>query len=229
MRYKILRKVIFLLFLFLYTASASEARLTPLDLPQFSKIYSNILNQLIDDVFISETNFVRASFLPIQERNVSNAVTREYIWGLSIGGGIGGLLNFKQNGMDYAYLYDGKGNVSNVIDSTQSVISSQDIPMVDFVYVTPMPNGEINLTGTLRTKKDITKIIELAKKTEGIKKVIREYIEDGYGKYKAYSIENKKKIYKHLSEYLFYENKLDPNIVRQVEIFKTQLVKDIEK
>jgi RHS repeat-associated protein len=54
-------------------------------------------------------------------------VTREYTWGLNYGGGIGGLLNLKQGGNDYNYLYDGKGNVTALIDSTQS-------PVVTYAY-----------------------------------------------------------------------------------------------
>jgi RHS repeat-associated protein len=41
-----------------------------------------------------------------------------------MGGGIGGLLNLKQGGQDYSYLYDGKGNVSALINSTQQVVAS---------------------------------------------------------------------------------------------------------
>ncbi|HDH04695.1 MAG TPA: hypothetical protein ENH01_03135 [Nitrospirae bacterium] len=73
---------------------------------------------------VSDTRFIRAGFLPIQERDASNAVIREYTWGLNMGGGIGGLLNLNQGGLDYSYLYDGKGNVMAVIDSAESVVAS---------------------------------------------------------------------------------------------------------
>ena len=66
-----------------------------------------------------------SGFLPIQERDaLANTITREYTWGINLGGGIGGLLNLKQNGDDYKYLYDGKGNVSALIDNTQAVVAS---------------------------------------------------------------------------------------------------------
>jgi RHS repeat-associated protein len=40
-------------------------------------------------------------------------------------GGIGGLLNLKQNSQDYSYLYDGRGNVMNVVkDSDESIAAS---------------------------------------------------------------------------------------------------------
>jgi RHS repeat-associated protein len=54
----------------------------------------------------------------------SNNVTREYAWGLNMGGGIGGLLNVKQSGQNYSYLYDGKGNVSALIDSSETVAAT---------------------------------------------------------------------------------------------------------
>jgi RHS repeat-associated protein len=78
-------------------------------------------------VLQTTTRYVRAGFLPIQERDAGNNVTREYTWGLNYGGGIGGLLNLKQGGNDYNYLYDGKGNVTALIDSTQS-------PVVTYAY-----------------------------------------------------------------------------------------------
>lgn len=71
-----------------------------------------------------DTRYLRAGFLPVQERDAANAITREYTWGLNLGGGIGGLLNLRQSGQDYAYLYDGKGNVTAVIDGTQSLATA---------------------------------------------------------------------------------------------------------
>jgi RHS repeat-associated protein len=73
---------------------------------------------------VSETRFIRAGFLPIQERDGNNAVTREYTWGLNKGGGIGGLLNLNQGGQNYSYMYDGKGNVMGLIDSAEAVQAS---------------------------------------------------------------------------------------------------------
>jgi len=77
-----------------------------------------------DSVLVSDTRYDRAVFLPVQERDGNNAVTREYTWGLNLGGGIGGLLNVKQAGSDYSYLYDGKGNVSALTDSSQNLVAS---------------------------------------------------------------------------------------------------------
>ncbi len=72
----------------------------------------------------STTRYLRAGFLPVQERDSTNVVNREYTWGLNLGGGIGGLLNLKQNASDYFYLYDGKGNVSNLINSAQVLVAN---------------------------------------------------------------------------------------------------------
>jgi RHS repeat-associated protein len=81
------------------------------------KKYENI-------VLTSNSRFVRDGFLAVQERDSSNSVIREYVWGLNMEGGIGGLLNLKQSGQDYSYLYDGKGNVTALTDSSQSVAAT---------------------------------------------------------------------------------------------------------
>ena len=73
---------------------------------------------------VEDLRIVRAGALAVQERDGANAVIREYLWGLNKGGGIGGLLAMGQGGRDYAYLFDGKGNVSAVIDSAQAVVAS---------------------------------------------------------------------------------------------------------
>jgi RHS repeat-associated protein len=77
-----------------------------------------------NDALSNETRFVRDGLLSVQERDVTNTVTRECAWGLNMGGGIGGLLNLRQNGLDYSYLYDGKGNVMVLVDGTQTVAAS---------------------------------------------------------------------------------------------------------
>ncbi len=73
---------------------------------------------------VSDTRFVRDDFLVLQERDGGNNVVREYTWGLDMGGGISGLLNLRQGGQDYSYLYDGKGNVTALLDSSQSVVAT---------------------------------------------------------------------------------------------------------
>jgi RHS repeat-associated protein len=71
-----------------------------------------------------ETIFVRDGLLVLQERDGANRLNREYTWGLDMGGGIGGLLNLRQEGQDYSYLYDGKGNVAAILDQSQSIAAS---------------------------------------------------------------------------------------------------------
>ncbi len=73
---------------------------------------------------VNDSRFVRDGFLSLQERDGSNNVVREYLWGQNMGGGIGGLLNLTQSGQDYSYLYDGKGNVTAVIGSAQAVAAT---------------------------------------------------------------------------------------------------------
>jgi RHS repeat-associated protein len=84
------------------------------------------VEKLEDSVVVSETLFVRNGFLEVQERDGNNAVTREYTWGQDKGGGIGGLLSIKDSSDTYYYLYDGKGNVSAVIDDSnpENVVAS---------------------------------------------------------------------------------------------------------
>lgn len=61
--------------------------------------------------------------LVLQERDDTNAVQRRYVWDRNSPGGIGGLLALYQGGW-YSYLYDGKGNVSAVLDNNQAVAAS---------------------------------------------------------------------------------------------------------
>jgi RHS repeat-associated protein len=71
-----------------------------------------------------ETRYVRDGYFTLQERDASNSVTRSYLWGLGKIGGIGGLLEVSQGGQQYNYLYDGRGNVTALIDSSQSVAAA---------------------------------------------------------------------------------------------------------
>lgn len=81
-----------------------------------------IAKQVIDGV---ETRFVRdTNFNVLQERDSTNTVTRSYVWDEVSPGGIGGLLEMSQGGSQYDYLYDGKGNVSAVIDANQNIVAS---------------------------------------------------------------------------------------------------------
>jgi RHS repeat-associated protein len=86
--------------------------------------FVGIIKKYDNGTLVNETRMVRDGFLELQERDQNNAITREYVWGMNMGGGIGGLLALKQNGQNYHYLYDGKGNVSAVLDSAQQIVAS---------------------------------------------------------------------------------------------------------
>ena len=73
---------------------------------------------------VGDIRIMRSGYLAIQERDASNQVVSEYTWGLNMGGGIGGLLNMRQSGNDYQYLYDGRGNVSALLNTSQQVAAS---------------------------------------------------------------------------------------------------------
>jgi RHS repeat-associated protein len=73
---------------------------------------------------VDETRIVRDGALPLQDRDGTNSIVREYTWGLNKGGGIGGLLSMRQGGQRYYYIYDGKGNVSAVTNSSDSVVAA---------------------------------------------------------------------------------------------------------
>jgi RHS repeat-associated protein len=71
-----------------------------------------------------ETRFVRDDYLCLQERNSSNVVTNAYVWDGMSPGGIGGLLELKQSGSYYSYMYDGRGNVSVLFDGNNQVVKN---------------------------------------------------------------------------------------------------------
>jgi len=77
-----------------------------------------------DAAVVSDVRIVYDGYLPAQERDENNNVIREYTWGLSHGGGIGGLLEVRQGGQTYQYLYDGKGNVAALADGSENVVAA---------------------------------------------------------------------------------------------------------
>ena len=77
-----------------------------------------------DGVVTDDRRFIRAGLLLLQERDGSNVVTSDNTWGLHFGGGIGGLLRAGPTGTDHEYLFDGKGNVTAVLDGTQTPVAS---------------------------------------------------------------------------------------------------------
>lgn len=80
-----------------------------------------LARQIVDG---TETRYIRDGLLALQERDATNAVTRSFAWDPRAPGGIGGLLELGQGGQNYSYLFDGKGNVTSLVDGTQSVTAS---------------------------------------------------------------------------------------------------------
>ena len=76
-----------------------------------------------NSVLVSENRFIFDGDLPAQERDKNNNLTNEYTWGLGLPGGIGGLLHLNQLGVSYSYLYDGKGNVTALLDGVTAQVA----------------------------------------------------------------------------------------------------------
>ena len=70
------------------------------------------------------TNYVGFGRNPLQERDKNNNVIKEYTWGPDLWKGFARLLSLRQSGQDYYYLYDGKGNVTAIIDNSQAVVAA---------------------------------------------------------------------------------------------------------
>lgn len=88
---------------------------------------SNLVGRIVKSVagtVVSDTRFVRSGLLILQERNASNQVAREYLWQDFAVGGIGRVLSVKQGGNDYDYLFDGRGNVTTVINQAQTAVAN---------------------------------------------------------------------------------------------------------
>ena len=73
---------------------------------------------------IEERHYIYDGNLLLQERDQYNNVINEYTWGLGLPGGIGGLLGLNQGGAVYSYLYDGKGNVTALLDGNTNVAAT---------------------------------------------------------------------------------------------------------
>jgi RHS repeat-associated protein len=67
---------------------------------------------------------VRADSLLVQERDDTDNITRDWAWGLNPGGGVGGLLRLRQGGQDYQYVYDGRANVTALLDDAQKPVAT---------------------------------------------------------------------------------------------------------
>lgn len=77
-----------------------------------------------DGAVTDDRRFVRAGLMLLQERDEANLTTSDNAWGLHLGGGIGGLLSAGPVGNDHEYLFDGEGNVTTVLDGTETPVAS---------------------------------------------------------------------------------------------------------
>ena len=75
------------------------------------------------------TRFLFGDWLLLAEVNASNEFIRTYVWGLDASGtmqgagGIGGLLSMRQDNADFAYAYDGNGNVAALVDNNGDAVA----------------------------------------------------------------------------------------------------------
>jgi RHS repeat-associated protein len=89
--------------------------------------WNNLVAQEGHEQPSQSTNLVRCVrdlYLAIQQRDNGNSLVSEYTWGRNKGGGIGGLLKLRQGGKDFSYVYDGKGNVTALVDSSQAAATA---------------------------------------------------------------------------------------------------------
>jgi RHS repeat-associated protein len=87
----------------------------------FSYLGNILLKKTVNGV---ETRYVYDGFQIMQERNDRNNVVNEYTYGLGLPGGIGGLLRLNQGGTPYSYLFDGKGNVTVLLNGAGQVAAT---------------------------------------------------------------------------------------------------------
>jgi RHS repeat-associated protein len=72
----------------------------------------------------NQVRYVRDGYIPTQQRDGSNNLLRAFAWRPDAGGGIGNLIAMQESSLSYAFIYDGKGNVTAVLDDTQGVAAA---------------------------------------------------------------------------------------------------------
>ncbi|MEW6534003.1 MAG: RHS repeat-associated core domain-containing protein [Candidatus Auribacterota bacterium] len=92
-----------------------------------------IRRQYEGEQLIDERRFVLDGWRVLEERDNDNDVLRRYVWGADMSGsfegagGIGGLLGLvdftSQNPARYYYLYNGRGDVTDILDNDSAVIA----------------------------------------------------------------------------------------------------------
>jgi YD repeat-containing protein len=92
-----------------------------------------------DGATVRDATFVRLGRLLLQERDGSGTVVRDYTWS-DIGRGAKNLLSLRQVGVDYDYLFDGRGRVAALIDSSQTAVAGYGYDS----FGTPATTGSVN-------------------------------------------------------------------------------------
>jgi len=132
-----------------------------------------------------------------------------------------------------------------IAEKVNTLIDSQSLPMIGFVGAIAGYDGVIYLSGTLRTKEDIERIIHLAESVDGVKRVVSQvdagnynemyrvkiesHLRFGYQFYKTHTIRSKQAVLRDLEEYLFYRANLSADIIQKVEELRDLLGRDIEQ
>ncbi|MEW6657342.1 MAG: RHS repeat-associated core domain-containing protein [Thermodesulfobacteriota bacterium] len=98
---------------------------------------------------VKDSRFIYDGYLLLQERDQYNNVVNEYTWGQGLPGGIGGLLDLYQGAVHYSYLYDGKGNVTALLDENANVAATYQY---DPFGVPRIPANSINQPMQFSTK-----------------------------------------------------------------------------
>ena len=106
-----------------------ESRLTQVTLPDGSMTtytYDGLGRRIRAETPGKITNFLYDGLLPILERNGEDRTTARYIRGVSLGGGIGGLLSAMgiADEEPVFYHYDGQGNVAELTDHEGDVVQA---------------------------------------------------------------------------------------------------------
>jgi RHS repeat-associated protein len=71
-----------------------------------------------------EKRFVRHAGKILQERNGTNGVEQDYLWGIAERGGVGALLALVRGGQTYQYFSNSRGDITAVLDSAGTVAAA---------------------------------------------------------------------------------------------------------
>jgi RHS repeat-associated protein len=86
--------------------------------------YLGIQKSYANGALTGERRFIWDAGKLLQERDGSNAVVRDYLWGINQPGGVGALLSLKQGGAAYQVFSNPRGDVTAVLNSSGEVVAS---------------------------------------------------------------------------------------------------------